>query len=196
MAAFAQIGSDIVGTIFGFIGKHHAQAVKNEAAGMNQAIPAVHNSFNTIVSEVNSGMLTTDQAISQLDAIWPQYEDLVYKRFKIKRKNCNGPCVFEKQMKQDAENIKSLLRSGKAGTVTISGINNGRGYNNFPPYLLTYNGPANVIQKVENLLGLESITGNATAPQGSVVVGNVAVPVWIFLVAGGVLVLFAVSSSK
>lgn len=196
--AIPVIGS-IVGLVAGIFGAHHAAAVKNEAAGMNTVIPEVRTSFNNIVTGVNNGTITVQQANSYLDQIWPQYEDVVYKQFKIKKKDCNGPCVFEKQLKRDAENIKALLNSGKAGSVTISAINPGRGYQNFPAYLLTYNGPASVAGSLESLLGISSVTAATNMggiPAGDVVIGNLAVPLWILLAIGGLLLFFGLSHGK
>ena len=182
----ATIGLQLFGSVAGIFGAHHAAAVKNEAQGMNQAIPLVRQSFDSIVTQVNEGTLTVDQANAYLDAIWPQYESLVYDQFKIKKKDCNGPCVYEKQLKQDAANIKALLSSGRAGTVTISGISPGRGYQTFPAYQLSYNGPAGIVQSLESMLGLGSITGSANSGVlggSAITVGNVKVPMIVLLVA-------------
>ena len=130
------IASGIVTGISAITGifTHHAQAVKNEAANMNAAVPAFVTQMQMIFAELNAGQFTADIASIYIDQAVQQYYNQISSILKksgpckVDSSTCAGskaglnPCnaacsVGCEYVESIACKAKRLLQTG--GTVTI-----------------------------------------------------------------------------
>jgi hypothetical protein len=100
----------------------HTQAVKTEAAALNQAVPAVEQSFQNTFYLYDSGSATAAQADQAIDATLTGYNSLVYGTYGVKKKSGNGPDVLSQFFSGIAAKAKALFDSGKSGSVSVDAL--------------------------------------------------------------------------
>lgn len=218
MAAAAGALGTLAKLFGGIFGQHHAKAVKNEADALNYAVPAIEQSWNAIIDAVNSGQLDINSAIQYLNDSLTEYENQVYNQFGVKRKDCNGPCVVEKALRNSVANITSLLRSGKPGQALIERTYGNAGYTGTPEYYLQYNGTNSnsLVGSQPGLTGVPNTTSNpnvvstntGTVTSGNslnlnsldlnkpILIGSLQVPIWSLFLLGFLAIWVILPSSK
>lgn len=179
-ASFIPVVGPLIGGVLsaigGIFGAHHAQAVANEAAALNQAVPLVYQSWTGVINAVDSATLTPQQADSALDQTLSGYENLVYNQDKVKRKSGNGPDYIEGLLKTDVSQLESAVNAG-SGTVSIAPIPSHAGFGGAPGSTFTVSKPVSAQSLTTSL---------ATAP--SLNIGGSSISIW-WIVAAFVLLL-------
>src|SRR5579884_542064 len=128
--ATAVIGAGLLGfQVIGGIFQHHSQAVKNEAAALNSAVPEVEQSIANTFDALNKGQINPAQAKQVLDAIPNQYSAVVYGQFGVKNKSGNGPdTVLKDWIQPDIQKAENLIASGQAGDLNLDAIPSHAGF--------------------------------------------------------------------
>ena len=170
VTAIAGVGLSLFTAIKGIFNAHHQQAVATEANALNQAIPAVEQSFKTIVGAVDSGSATVDQADTALDQTISGYDNLVYQQLGAKKKSGNGLDYIHGVFQQDADKIKQLFASG-GGTVDIPAIPAHAGSQGAAGFTLGFTKPASLSDPAGVLSNavtdVTGAIGNLIAPSSS-----------------------------
>lgn len=160
------IGIAAVGLVLGIIAKHHAQAVQQEAAGLNQAVPVIKQRYVLILQaairgEINQAQTATlvQQAISDYYTMvksitqgkWPYVVapgtviDNTVNTFTTggkKPSTCNGPCevghdVIEPNGIQVQQTVAKIL-NGEHGTVIFQVVGAHAGFAGMPNIQVIY----------------------------------------------------------
>jgi hypothetical protein len=172
ITAVAGIGLGVFQLVDGIFKRHHAVAVANEAAALNDAVPSVEQALLVTFDAVNKGQITAAQATQLIDSLPAQYKTDVYDTFKVKQKSGNGPDVVLKDWIQpDVSKAEALLASGKAGTVQLDAIPAHAGFAGVRQTTLTFNGSPWTVPDAISATPAVLASGSTIAPVGPATAG-------------------------
>lgn len=169
-AAGGPIGLGVTAGLAGLSGivslfKGHSQAVQNEAAALNSAVPQFAAQIQAIVDALNNGKIDEATANQGIDLAVQQYFSNVSGSFRgalqgtspepkgdcsppsndpKQYPNCNGPCfVGGYFVKPLACKVKAIIRAGE-GTATSNALVAHAGFSGLPSFSVTYKRPVNI----------------------------------------------------
>jgi hypothetical protein len=165
VTALAGAGLAIVNLIFG-LGAHHDQAVKTEAAALNDIIAREKQAFLQIFSAANSGQVSAADASAAIDASVNSFDSVVYQQYGVKQKSGNGADVIKQVVQKWAASAKKLLSSGTPASYTTDFLPAHAGFEGAPSFTLTYSGPAAAASSVSpfNFSNSSQAGGGVSAP--------------------------------